>query len=371
MSLASLAVLGGFAYRESRALLRASQLDKLQAVAASKQQELERVLESWRNRVELVTSRTQLGILMDRVDREADGRYREGLTRVLEHVLRAAPDLVGVQLYSETGEVVAHSGVLPEAAAPTPEELDRTRDEAVQRPAFIGPEQRLLVSYLAPMSRVDRRIGSAWVVLSTEEISAVTADTKGLGRTGEVLLARLEADGSPQLLSRLRNDPDAAPGRPLREEPGRRQPELVAATGIEGLWTDGVDYRGEPVYAATGWLSEPGWGLVVKVDVAEEREEVAALRDTLTKLALSLSAFGIVAGLVQALIFAKPIRRLAEVARRVEEGEWDVRADESAEDEIGQLGMSFNRMTDELVAANRELEQRLNGNANRSERRSC
>ena len=363
MSLVSMAALGGFAYSAVQDLLRENQLRKLEAVAASKEQDLERVLVAWKDRVRLVTSRTQLRILLDKLSRngEAEGDYRRGLIDILDDARDAVPALVGIQLYSRRGEPVVASGELPEGMRPTREELAQAHEAAIHRDAVAGPDGDLRVSYLAPMNLVDRRIGSAWVVLSAREISSVTGDFTGLGRTGEALIVRPEADGAALPLTRLRHDPDAALREPIRNGADGVSPELEAARGAEGMWIEAVDYRGAPVYAATRWLSEPGWGLVVKIDVAEEREAVVALRDTLWKLALSLSALGIVAGMVLALIFARPIRELAAVARRIGDGEWDLRADESAEDEVGQLGMTFNQMKDELVAANRELERRLEG----------
>lgn len=363
MSLVSMAALGAFAYEAVQDLLRANQLRKLEAVAASKEQDLERVLVAWKDRVRLVTSRTQLRILLDKLAQDGEGEqdYRQGLIDILEDTRRAVPALVGIQLYSRRGEPVAASGELPEGMGPTREELARASIEGVHRDAMAGPEGELLVSYLAPMNLVDRRIGSAWVVLSARELAAVTGDYTGLGRTGEALIVRPAEDGAALPLTRLRHDPDAALRELISDDAGRTRPELEAARGAEGLWTDAIDYRGEPVYASTRWLAEPGWGLVVKIDVAEEREAVVALRDTLWKLALSLSALGIVAGMVLAVLFARPIRELASVARRIGDGEWDLRAPESAEDEVGQLGMTFNQMKDELVAANRELERRLDG----------
>ena len=361
MSLASMAALGAFAYSTVGDLLRDNQLAKLEAVAASKEQDLTRVLVAWRDRVRLVTSRTQLRILLGKLSQNGDGEsdYRKGLARILEDARQAVPALVGIQLYSRHGEPVASAGTLPEGLAPTQEDLAAAQAEGLHRDAVADPDQRLLVSYLAPMNLVDRRIGSAWVVLSASELSAVTGDYTGLGHTGEALIVRAEGPGVATSLTPLRHDGDAALHRRVEARDGVVQPAIEAVRGVEAMWTEGVDYRGEPVVAATRWLDEPGWGLVVKIDVAEERAAVLALRDTLWKLALSLSAFGIVAGMVLALIFARPIRELAEVAQRIGDGEWDLRVPERAEDEIGQLGMSFNQMKDELVEANRELERRL------------
>jgi HAMP domain-containing protein len=364
ISLASMAAVGAFAYGAVQELLLDNQLRKLEAVAASKENDLERVLVAWRDRVRLVTSRTQLRILLAALESDEREDYRVRLQRILDDARESVTSLHGIELYSRSGRPVARTGELLPGEAPGPEMLAALTDVTVHRDAAHAPDGELLISFLAPMNLVDRRIGSAWVVLSAHELEDVTAETTGLGETGETLIVRSGPDGSVEPLSGRRHDA-AAPASAQGSAPA---PGREAIAGVEGVFTDAVDYRGERVYAATRWIADPGWGLVVKVDVAEEVGAIFALRNTLSKLALSLSAFGIVVGTVRGLVFARPVRDLAAVAERIGDGEWDLRADESAEDEIGQLGMHFNRMTEELVAANRELEARLRRNG---DKRSC
>jgi len=360
ISLVSMAAVGAFAYGAVQDLLREDQLRKLEAVAASKEQDLQRVLVAWRDRVRLVTSRTQLRRLLAAASEEAGERPgdSEPLERILDDARHAVSALRGIALFTRDGRLVARSGELPLDAAPAPEQLARVRRTAMHRDAFEGPDGEPRVSFLAPIHLDDHQIGSAWIVLSAHELDDVTGATPGLGRTGETLIVRADPDGRARVLSGRRfeeGEESEAPGR----EGGPIRPTQEAVRGVEGEFTRAVDYRGERVYAATRWIPDPGWGLVVKMDVAEERGAILELRDTLCKLALSLSAFGIVAGTVLGLLFSRRLRELTLVARRIGAGEWDLRADEHAEDEIGQLGMTFNRMTEQLVAANRALEARL------------
>jgi nitrogen fixation/metabolism regulation signal transduction histidine kinase len=53
----------------------------------------------------------------------------------------------------------------------------------------------------------------------------------------------------------------------------------------------------------------------------------------------------------------RPVRRLAESARRVAAGEWNATVEVSSADEIGQLARAFNRMTGELVSQREKLVQ--------------
>jgi len=137
-------------------------------------------------------------------------------------------------------------------------------------------------------------------------------------------------------------------------------PALRAVNGVETVMRDGArDYRGEPVWAATRTLEEFDWGVVVKIDRAEERRPIVELRSIMWRLAVSLSAFAIVAGTLLGFVFARPIRELAAVAARIRSGELDQRAREGGDDEIGRLAAMFNGMAEELIRKNRALEDRI------------
>jgi signal transduction histidine kinase len=93
----------------------------------------------------------------------------------------------------------------------------------------------------------------------------------------------------------------------------------------------------------------------------------------------SASLFALGAGIVLAIIFSswaaarvtRPVEQLAEAAREVAAGNWNVQAPVTSSDELGELAKSFNQMTRELlqqrehlvqaerVAAWRELARRL------------
>ncbi len=79
------------------------------------------------------------------------------------------------------------------------------------------------------------------------------------------------------------------------------------------------------------------------------------LRESMIRVGISLSAFGVVVGTLLGLWFARPIRHLAAVADRIRGGELDVRAEVESADEIGLLADTFNRMTEEVLRTDRQL----------------
>ncbi len=109
--------------------------------------------------------------------------------------------------------------------------------------------------------------------------------------------------------------------------------------------------------------------------VGSSQQEVVTLEQHIRDLALAVVAMGLCFGLLLswwgAARVTRPVRKLAEGAREVSEGNWGARVDVRGRHEIGQLATAFNRMTTQLteqreqlvqaerVAAWRELARRL------------
>jgi HAMP domain-containing protein len=340
--------LGAFTYDATRAQLQRLALRQLDALAESKREDLERVMVAWRDRVQLVTSRTSLRDRLLRYRNTRDPEDAAAIQRILVDAEAAVEALRGISVFTADLRHVASAGLDPgrSMGAGVFWHLDAP---LVFQDVMLSDEGELLITFVAPIRLGGELIGAAMVLHSARELIDVTHDYTGLGETGETILARRDLEDGALVLNPLRHDPEAALRRVISAGDGR-DPVLRAVAGDEALFEkDAVDYRGEPVWAATRHLEGLDWGLVVKVDAAEEFRPVAELRDTMWKVAVSLSAFAIIAGLVLGLYIARPIHELADVARRIGEGELELRAPVKSEDEIGLLAATLNRMAEALV----------------------
>ena len=180
---------------------------------------------------------------------------------------------------------------------------------------------------------------------------------EGLGERGEALL--VNQDG--RILTSLKHPlPDGTTARPLafRIE---AQPESLASRGEEGI-IEAEDYRGEPVLAAFRHIrvtSDWGWGLVVKRDRAEVFAPLRASLVNSVFAGLVATLLSLAAVVLVARGLTHPILALGQAARRVAEGDLEVRAPVTTSDEVGALARTFNRMVERIATWHRELEEQV------------
>jgi HAMP domain-containing protein len=361
VSLASMLLLGLLTYGPARDIWRESAIQGLDALAESKQSEIEGIVESWKDRVRLIRSRTQLRVLT----REFDATHREGIRPEVERILADArgsvPGLVirEITIYDNHQHPVATTRTGGIARAPT---LDLTEVPSLEDGIRILGLSSLDLDVLevrlaAPMRDEDLQVGTLLVRMSANELLGVASDYHGLGNTGESMIAALDGTGGVKFLHTPRHGDVTNLDLTLTD---KNDPLVQALSGVEGTFDeDVVDYRNEAVWAATRYLPELEIGLVVKFDATEREAPLRKLRSNTFRFGIALSALSILVAIMIAFRFAGPILQLAEVVEKIESGNYLVRASVRTEDEIGRLAFVFNRMTDRLLESNRKLRQRI------------
>ena len=180
---------------------------------------------------------------------------------------------------------------------------------------------------------------------------------KGLGQSGEIVVVDQDRKILMPLKYPLKDGQIAAVlGYEITVEPATR-----AARGEEGIIED-LDYRGVPVLAAyrsIRFSSQRWWGMVVKCD----RKEVYANLEKSRYFTVITGFIGILLGIVSIFLLAgnvtRPIRRMAEVAGRVEANDLSARVDVRTKDEIGVLAAAFNKMIARIQGWKEELERQV------------
>ena len=349
VSLVSMLALGAFAYRTADESLTEKTRRQLNSLAETKKENLQKIIVGWQDRVALIASRTQLRLSLSDYNDARDTDQRDRIRRILTDARRSSQIVQSLAVYDADGHFVAGSD-----GAPEHEFLDL---EVTRLPGagevigferiFFSAEDELRASFVTSLILEERPVGALHVLLSAQELVDMTQDSTGLGETGETMIVMRDSAGVMRVLHPVRH---LATGRPGRAQVGGRDdPAARAFRGEPGPFVEGlVDYRGEPVWAATRYLPEVELGVIVKFDAEEERESIRDFRRQLTRFGFSLAAFAILLGTLLGLRIANPVRDLAEVANRIRLGELDARAKVTREDELGLLARTFNQMAEEL-----------------------
>ena len=345
VALSSMALLGAFAYQTTAQMLQQISVRQLNALAESRKDDIQNVYESWQDKVSLVRSRTQLRLNLVRYNERGDVEAVAGIRRILDDALTSVDVFERIALFDRRAEEVVRVG---ESSV---EQSFRIPDgDAVE---FVGSfpmaDGAVHIVLRSALTLDDTIIGGVEVVLSTADLRSVVSDYTGLGETGEVLIVMQEDSEWVRVLHPLRHQKVDHKRIPANEVSAGVRAALTAAG--PGALSDGNfrfdDYRGEVVWGASRFLDGLEWGLVVKMDEAEEEQLAHELRGSMIDLSLALSAFAVVGGTILGFWLARPVLRLREIVEQVREGDVEVRADATGDDEIAYLAGALNDFLDE------------------------
>jgi nitrogen fixation/metabolism regulation signal transduction histidine kinase len=117
---------------------------------------------------------------------------------------------------------------------------------------------------------------------------------------------------------------------------------------------DAVNLTAIPLKAANGTV-------IAVLLVANSRKELVEAQQHIRAIAYGVAGVGILFAVFMSLWIAarvsRPVEQLAQAAREVAAGNWDVKVPEGSSDEVGMLAVAFNRMTMELVSQRERLVQ--------------
>jgi signal transduction histidine kinase len=209
----------------------------------------------------------------------------------------------------------------------------------------------------APIKGFDGKfIGEMIIDIDMEPIYDFTSDPTGLGKTGEVLIAKKEGD-TALFLSPLRHDPEAALKRKasFAEKAGFPAQQAVQGKNGSGVTTD---YYGVEVLAAWRYIPSLRWGLVTKIEAPEAFAPVDRLRNIIVSIEIIILISGVLGAIIIARGITRPVLALQKGAEIIGSGDLDYRVATEAKDEVGHLSRLIDAMTQNLKRYQGEILQR-------------
>lgn len=209
----------------------------------------------------------------------------------------------------------------------------------------------------APVFEGSELIGVLILEMDNEGVSKLVQDYTSLGETGEVILAA-KIGGDIVYITPIRFDPNAAFKRKVKLG-SQQNPEIQKVVqGMEDTTKTSLDYRGNEVVKVLRHIPSFRWGMVVKMDTSEVIASANRLRATLYKISLGLLVIVVIMAVGIARSMSKPIKELTRASQTIAGGDFSARAHVQSKDEIGILAESFNEMTDKLIEAKKNVEEK-------------
>ncbi|HKZ98903.1 MAG TPA: ATP-binding protein [Thermoplasmata archaeon] len=347
------------AFTVSERALTEQVLNQLSSVSSIQASRIDGILDQNLERLNLVTSRTQLRITLENYTRDPRPEYVDRMNLIILDAKAPVGDFEEISVLTLNGSVVASTNPAAIGTNYSGEEIfARGQIENVTDLIFLDIDRTVKLHLAGPLILSDQLIGVLVIRSSVATIAASVQDYSGLGRTGETTLARKDGDGDGLYLMPLRFDPFAALNRSVSRNDST-SPTIRALSGTVGVFTDTVDYRGVPVLVATEYIEEADWGLTVKIDREEAFAPVVQLQGFLIVVIAASSIAVVLVSLLLGRSITRPILQLTEAATRLRNEEASARADVLTNDEIGSLAQTFNEMAGHLADARTHLETKI------------
>ncbi|HXF91673.1 MAG TPA: ATP-binding protein [Nitrospiraceae bacterium] len=219
--------------------------------------------------------------------------------------------------------------------------------------AVISEDRPTLATYMDGVMEVDEVV---YVVITGSDGTILAAKSKGhlTSRPDFSRFADQPLYPDPSIASRLRETSSPQPRIVhLRDRDGESFYDFalpVVQSSREKLRSDALVLQSEEsLHQEQGAPKEPVYG-VIQIGLSEVKLQRALTNivKNVVLITLAIIAAGIVGTLLLTARIITPLRSLTRVAQRVAEGDLTASATPTTRDEVGQLTLSFNQMTESL-----------------------
>lgn len=332
-------------------------LSHLESVASILDGRIESIIDQNFERLLLISSRTQLRFDLKSFIETKEKKYQIKMNRSLHDALSSIKSCRSISVLTLDGKIVASTDSSRIGRVHTNDQFFGKGQKENFIDLFIDENRTILLRLSDPLSLNNGILGVIVIEISSEDFKSVTAFC-GLEKTGEIVLAKQNEFGDALFLLPVRSDSQAVLMRTISKN-NQKVPAVLTLLKKRDRLTEGIDYRGKKVLAATRYIERTGWELVVKIDEDEVLEPMKFTRILLLTIISISSLLIILISLNVARSITKPIINLTNEAKKIVEDNLRSKIEITSIDEIGILAQSFNQMTHQLIEANTDLDKKV------------
>lgn len=348
-------------YANTRQLLVEAALSKVNALKTLKVNQIEDNLKFDVEKLQLVTSRTQMRQLVEDYSKKNNPEDLKKIQKIITDTKEAAENFSEISILNLEGAVIAstNSDLIKTNMSTKSFFIQGKAKDSVS--IFSQDQNNYLVHYLSgPLYLDDVLIGVLVIKTNAEHYLSIFTDYDELGQTGESLFVL--RDGNNAIFTHpLRFDNEAAFKRKI-DLNDLSKPSALALTGQSGVYSDTKDYRGNSVISATHYFKDLDAAIVVKIDKSEALSQIDEYQSSFIIIAFVVLIFTILIVLYLTGSFTKPINELSKAAEKLSQADFTTTTtilNVNSKDEIGRLAEAFRKMTIKLKQSYGSLEEKV------------
>jgi two-component system sensor histidine kinase VicK len=328
--------------------------------------ELNRVGAQLRNAAEILETRGLQDVLSKtQAAAETLSGAPGSLTRAQAASLRAGFDLGFVMFAQPNAGLIAYSGAGPYVNGRDGD----PRSTAMEDPdafAILGWLRSDVVRAGAPKAASAQPIDDAVALLAAVQIGGSQSPAGFLvaGQYVDALeMEKISQSAASAFATIMIDRKVVASSLPCDDIPGGQILTRAEATALvtEGELTLQRDICNKPYFSAVRQLHSASNVPVATLVLSSPASLVAQTREAFTRIlflvAIGIGAVALLLAWLSGRRITRPIQALTETAREVREGDLNVKARVVGDDEVGQLGETFNEMTTSLLRMTNDLRE--------------
>lgn len=357
LSLVPLLLVGSISYNYAEKALSQQLTQRLTAIASLQQTELERILTQNKERVALVSSRTQLRLSLREYFKDNSEKHRNQITRIINDAKTSITSFDTISILSLNGKIIASTAAEPFADTIFFDQKTFNQGHLdISAPTFfVNTKKQLRLLLSGPLRLDDRVLGVILIEANPHNIIKTITDPTGLGKTGEILLLKQDNDQNISLTP-TRFNPQTTP----REiSPENTLPLKQTFRERKTIIQPGLDCRSIPVFAVCQFIEPLNLVLLVKINQEEANLAIKTLRNFMLAIIGCAALIIVLTTFYLAGKLTHPIIRLTKRTQDLAEGTFPTEPIPISNDEIGILGHAFNKMTTNLKSTQEELKNRF------------
>lgn len=343
-----LVILTTYILQSSQKALSQKAEDHIQAVATLKEAETRAAIASYRDQIMFIAKRTTLISQLTEYDKTGDSAVANRIDQLLTLVEQVPQNVRTVSVFTRKGQVIASSDQ---------KMIGQTRDTSQKPVVFVQvDDQSPSITLTQPVMNGATTVGYVEFIEQAPQVDSIAQDYTGLGETGDALFIKLSGDDH---LAHSRGR--VIEGGLTHDELEKQlaMPALISAFKARSVESFVVESGDISFLAVMRHMEDLDTALLVKEDTAEAFKAVDELRDGVLVFSLIFSLIIIMVILLFVHSITSPIANLAEVAKKITNGNLDERALVLSNDEIGNLATTLNYMLDDLQASKETLEKKV------------